>query len=151
MNRQNWRTTVITLTTRLPFTFGLLVGDAKWAMGVTSAAHGNKWGDFRHRSRALVELGPERLMAAYLTWRGIILPRSLVPVARRAQQPLVPPPRPGTYGNAAVATMMAGGAREPQLLHLRPENRNHHHPPRPSRAQQQQPGPQMCALWHHRG
>ena len=29
MNRDNWRTTVITLTTRLPFTFGWLVGDAE--------------------------------------------------------------------------------------------------------------------------
>ena len=49
-------------------------------------------------------------MAAYLTWRGILLPRGHVPVARRAQQPLVPPPQPGTYGNAAVARMMARGA-----------------------------------------
>ena len=80
-------------------------------MGVVRGAHGNEWGDFFHRSGALVEGAPERLMAAYLTWRGIPLPRSLVPVARRAQPPLVPPPRPGTYGNATVAWMIAGGAR----------------------------------------
>ena len=61
-------------------------------------------------------------MVAYLTWSGIPLPRSLVPVARRAQQPLVPPPRPGTYGNGAVARTMARGAE-----HQSPENRDHHH------------------------
>ena len=68
MNRVNWRTTVVTLTTRLPFTFGRLVGDAEWAMGVICGAHGNEWGDFFHRSGALIEGTPERLMAAYLTW-----------------------------------------------------------------------------------
>ena len=42
---------------------------------------------------------------AYLTWREIPLRRSVTPSARRPQQP-----RPGTYGNATVARMMAGGA-----------------------------------------
>ena len=65
-------------------------------MGVVRGAHGNELGDFFHRSGG----APERLMAAYLTWRGILLPRSLVLL-----------PLPGTYGNVAVATMMAGGAR----------------------------------------
>ena len=51
-------------------------------------------------------------MAAYLTWQSIPLPRSLAALAWRAQQPQVPPPRPGTYGNAAVARIMAGGARQ---------------------------------------
>ena len=111
MNLNNWRTTIITLTTRLPFTFGCLVQDAEWAMGVVRGAHGNEWGDFFHRSGALIEGAPKRLMAAYLTWRRIPLPRSLVPFARRAQQLHVPPPRPGMYGNAAVARIMAGGAQ----------------------------------------
>ena len=55
MNLNNWRTTVITLTTRLPFTFGWLVGDAEWAMVVVRGAHGNEWGDFFHCSAALNE------------------------------------------------------------------------------------------------
>ena len=67
MNRDTWRTTVITLTTCLPFTFGWLVGDAEWAMGVVRGAHGNEWGDFFHRSGGLVAGASERLMAAYLT------------------------------------------------------------------------------------
>ena len=96
MYRDNWRTTVITLTTRLPFTFSWQVGDAEWAIGVVHGAHGNEWGDFSHRSGGLVEGASERLMVAYLTWRGIPLTRSLVPVARRVEQPLVPPLRPGT-------------------------------------------------------
>ena len=112
MNRDNWRSTVITLTTRLPFTFGLVVGDAGLAMGVVCGAHGNKWGDFFQRSGGLFEGAPERLMAAYLTWRGIPLPRSLVPVGRRAKQPLVPTRRPGAYSNAAMAKMLAGGVRD---------------------------------------
>ena len=50
-------------------------------------------------------------MAAYLTWRGIPPPRSLRPLVQRAQQPHVPPPQPGTYGNAAVAGMTARDTR----------------------------------------
>ena len=110
MNRDNWRTTVLTLTTRLPFTFGWLVGDADWAMGGVCEAHGHWWGYFFCRSGGRTEGAPERLMAAYLTWRGIPLPPRLVPVARHANQPLIPQPQPGTYGNAAVARMTAAGA-----------------------------------------
>ena len=51
----------------------------------------------------------ERLMAAYLTLRGIPSPRSLRSLVQRAQQPHVPPPQPGKYSNAAVARMMARG------------------------------------------
>ena len=40
MNRGHWHPTVLTLTTRLPFTFGWLVGDAGWAMGIVCGAHG---------------------------------------------------------------------------------------------------------------
>ena len=96
MNRDNWRTTVITIITRLPFTFSWLVGDAECAMGIICGAHGNERGNFFHCSGGLVERAPERLLAAYLTWRGVPLLCSLVPVARRAQQPLVPPPQLGT-------------------------------------------------------
>ena len=80
-------------------------------MGIVRGPHGGEWGDFFHRSGAMTPGATERLMATYLTWRGIPLPRSLEPLARRAQQPHVPRPRLGTYGNAAVARMMAGGAR----------------------------------------
>ena len=37
MKRDNWHTTLLTPTTRLPFTFGWLVGDAEWAMGSLAA------------------------------------------------------------------------------------------------------------------
>ena len=67
MNHDNWRATVLTLTTRLPLTFGWLVGDAEWAMGVVRAAHGHEWGDCFCRSGGMVEGTPERLMAACLT------------------------------------------------------------------------------------
>ena len=110
-NRNNYRTTVVTLTTRLPFAFGWLVGDAGRAMGIVRGAHGDEWGEFFHRGGAMTPGGTERLMAAYLTWRGIPLPRSLQPLAQRPQQPRVPPPQPGKYGNAAVARMMARGTR----------------------------------------
>ena len=52
-----------------------------------------------------------RLMAAYLTWRGIPPPRSLESLIQRTLQPHVPPPQPGTYGNAVVARMLARGIR----------------------------------------
>ena len=70
MNRDNRRATLLTLTALLPFTFGWLVGDAEWAMGVVRGAHGHEWGDFFRRSRGMVEGALERLMAACLTWRG---------------------------------------------------------------------------------
>ena len=107
MNFNNYRTTVITLITRLPFAFGWLVKDAEWAMGIVRGAHGDEWGDFLHCSGAMTPGATERLMAAYLKWRGIPLLSSLQPLARRAQQPHIPSPRPGPYGNAAVARMMA--------------------------------------------
>ena len=111
MNLNNYRTTVVTVTCRLPFAFCWLVADAEWAMGIVRGARGGEWKDFFNGSSAMTEGATERLMAAYLRWRGIPLPRSLTPFARRAKQPHNPPPRPGTYGNAAVARMMAGGAR----------------------------------------
>ena len=40
MNLNNYRTTVDTLGTRLPFAFSLLVGDAGWAMRIVRGAHG---------------------------------------------------------------------------------------------------------------
>ena len=111
MNLNNYCTTVVTLTTRLPFAFGWLVGDAEWAMGIVCGAHGREWGNFFHRSGAMTEGGTESLMAAYPTWRGIPLSRSLRVLAQRAGQPHVPLPRPGMYDNATVAGMMAGSAR----------------------------------------
>ena len=39
-NLNNYRTFFVTLTTRLPFAFGSLVGDAEWAMGVARGARG---------------------------------------------------------------------------------------------------------------
>ena len=67
MNFNNYRTTVITLTTRLPFAFGSLVGDAEGAMGIVRGAQGGQWGDFFHRSGPITPGVTERLMAAYLT------------------------------------------------------------------------------------
>ena len=110
-NLNNYRTIVVTLTTRLPIAFSWLVGDAEWAMGIARGAHGAEWGGFFHRSGAMTPGATERLMAAYLTWRGIPPPRSLRSLVQRAQQPHVPPRQPGTYGNAAVARMMARGTR----------------------------------------
>ena len=63
------------------------------------------------RGGAMTPGATESLMAAYLTWRGIPPPCSLRSLVQRAQQPHVPPPQSGTYGNAAVARMMARGTR----------------------------------------
>ena len=41
MNRGNWRTTVLTLTICLPLTFGWLVGDAEWVMGMVRGEAGS--------------------------------------------------------------------------------------------------------------
>ena len=109
MNHNNYRTIVVTLTTCLAFDW--LVGDAEWPMGIARGAHGGECGELFHRGGAMTPAATVRLIAAYLTWRGIPPPRSLQPMAQRAQQPHVPPPQPGTYGNAAVARMMARGTR----------------------------------------
>ena len=42
MNLNNYRTTIVTLTTRLLFTFGSPGGGAVWAMGVVRGAHGSE-------------------------------------------------------------------------------------------------------------
>ena len=76
-------------------------------MGIARSAHGAEWEDFFHCGGAMTPGATERLMAAYPTWRGIPPPRSLESLMERTLQPHVPPPRPGTYGNAAVARMMA--------------------------------------------
>ena len=111
MNRNNYRTTIVTLTTRLPLALGWLLKDTEWAMGIGRGTHGGKWGEFFHRGVVMTPGTTESLMAAYHTWRGIPLPRSLQPLAQRAQQPRVPPPQPGTYGNVAVARMIARGTQ----------------------------------------
>ena len=80
-------------------------------MGIARGAHGAEWGDFFHRGGAMTQRATERLMAAYLTWRGIPPPRSLESLIQRTLQPHVLPPLPGTYGNAAVARMMARDTR----------------------------------------
>ena len=80
-------------------------------MGIARGAHRAEWGDFIHRGAAMTLGATEMLMAAYLTWRGIPPPRSLESLIQRTLQPHDPPPQPGTYGNAAVARMMARGTR----------------------------------------
>ena len=79
--------------------------------GSLAARIAKNGGIFLQGSGGMTERAPKRLMAAYLTWRGITLPHSLVPVARCTRQPLSPPPQPGTYRNPAVARMTAGAAR----------------------------------------
>ena len=80
-------------------------------MGIARGAHGAEWGDFFHRGGAMTPGATKRQMAAYLTLRGILPPRSLESLIRPSLQPHVPPPQPGTYGNASVARMMARGGR----------------------------------------
>ena len=129
-NQNNYRNIVGTLTTRLPIAFGLLVRDAEWAMGIARGAHGAEWRDFFHHGGAMTPGATERLMAAYLTLRGIPPPRSLKSLIQRTLQPHVPPSQPGTYGNAAVTSMMARGTLLDGSCYSPLENhRNHHHPP----------------------
>ena len=89
MNHNKYRTTVVTLTTRLPSAFGWLVGDAEWAMGIVRGAHGGELGEFFHRGNAMTQGATERLMAAYLTWRGarqeVSPPGTLMPPPQRSK------------------------------------------------------------------
>ena len=66
MNHTNYRTTVVTLTTRLLFAFCWLVGDAERAMGIVRGAHDGECGEFLHRGGAMTPGATERPMAAYL-------------------------------------------------------------------------------------
>ena len=73
-------------------------------MGIFRGAHGSQWGDLLCRSGGLHPGDAiKRLKAAWETWRQICVPRWLQSMVERAHQPPVPPPRRGTYGNAAVA------------------------------------------------
>ena len=84
MNHNNYRTIIVTLTTRLPIAFGWLVADAERASGIARGAHGAELGDFFHRGGAMTPGATKRLMADYLTWRGIPPPRSLRSLVQRA-------------------------------------------------------------------
>ena len=108
MDIENFRAVTLALTIHLPLAFGWLVEDAKWAMGTVWGHQGHEWGDFLRRSGSLLPDAHERLMAAWLTWRELPIPSNLLPVVERVNQPRVPQPEPGTYGNAAVA---GGGTR----------------------------------------
>ena len=59
MNHNDYRTIVVTLTTRLPILFGWSGGDAEKEMGIARGAHGGEWGEFFHRSGAMPPLGRE--------------------------------------------------------------------------------------------
>ena len=104
MNIDNYRAIALVLTTRVAFAFGWLVGDAEWAMGIFQGSHDHEWGGFLPRRGDLLPDAHERVLAAWLTLTKIPVPRNLRPVVERANWPLVPQPRTGTYGNAALAT-----------------------------------------------
>ena len=109
-NLNNHRTIVVTLTTsRSPLAGWWGMRNGQWALPAAPMAPSG-W-DFFHHGGALTPGATERLMAAYLTCRSIPPPRSLQSLVQRAQQLHVPPPQPGTYGNAAVAGLMARGTR----------------------------------------
>ena len=103
MNIENYRAVTVALSGRLPFAFGLLVGDGEWAMGLARNAHGHEWGKLFVRNGDLRPDTIDRVMAAWLTWRQIPVREWLRPVVEHAHQSPVTPPQPGTYGNAAVA------------------------------------------------
>ena len=160
-NQNNYRNIIVTLTTRLLIAFGWLVGDAERAMNIARGAHGAEWADFFHRGGAMTPGATERLMAAYLTRRGISAPRSLESLIQRTLQPHVPPPQPGTYGNAAVARMMARGTRlDGSSYSPRPRRSPHPpthppppppHPP-PNHTNNTPPTPRgLQAIQHHLG
>ena len=146
MNLNNYRTTVVTLTTRLPFAFSWLVGDAEWAMGVVCGAHGAEWGEFFHRSRGPDRGGDREADGGLSHMEGH-----------------TPPTQPHTIGTArptaAHPTAAAGHVRQsgsgqddgrrcpaPQVLLLLPENRDHHHPPAPITRQSSDQGhPCTCS------
>ena len=104
MNIDNYMAATLALTTRLPLAFGWLVGDAEAAMGIILGALSQKWGEISCRSGGLCPGDTtQRLIAPWMTWRQSPVPSWLRPMAEGANQPFVPSPRRGTYGNAAVA------------------------------------------------
>ena len=82
-------------------------------MGLALNVHGHEWAEHFFRSGGVRPDIIDRVMAAWLTWRQIPVPEWLRPVVQQAHQPPVPPPKPGTYGNAAVA-QAAQGVEAPQ-------------------------------------
>ena len=129
MNHNNYRTIVVTLTTRLPITFAWLVGDAEWAMGIARGAHGGEWGEFFHRSGAMTSGATERLITAYLTWRSIPPPTKPAATGTACQAAARPA---GTTGHVRqCGSAEDDGQKYParRLILLLPENRDHHHHP----------------------
>ena len=105
MNLNNYRTIVVTLTTRLPIAFGRLVGDAEWAMGIACGAHGGVGG---------------------------FLPPRPGPDLRGDREAAAARPAAATGHVRQCGSGQDDGQRYParQFILLFPENhRDHHHPP----------------------
>ena len=96
MDIKSYRAFTLARTTCLPFALGWLLGDAEWAMGIVQNSNGHEWGEFLRCSGGLLSDAPWRLMAAFLTWRELPIPRNLQPVVERVNQLLVSQPRPYT-------------------------------------------------------
>ena len=123
MNCDNWRTTILSFTTFLPFTFSWLVGDAEEAVEIARGAHGHEWGAFFRRSRAMTKGGLSNVERD--------TPPAQTP-ASGASTSRPPNTRPTTTAGH-VRQCSSGpddgpGCTTPQLLHLHPESRHHHHP-----------------------
>ena len=101
-------------------------------MRIARGAHGAKWRDFFHCGGALTPGATERLMAAYLTWRGIS--PSTQPVVAGTACPAATRPAAATGHVRQCGSGQDDGQRYPArpLILLPPEDhRDHHHPPAP--------------------
>ena len=127
----NYRITVVTLTTRLPFAFGWLVGDAEWAMGIVRGAHGGRWGNFFHRSGAMTAGATERLMAAYLTLRGPTPPTKTPASGTACPTAARPNAAAGHVRHCGTGKDDCRRCPAPKLLPLLTVNRDYHQPPAP--------------------
>ena len=87
-NRARYRAVVVSLMNNLPHFFG-------WHVG-------HKWGDFVQRNGTLTHNGAERLMAAWVTWRELPIPRNLWNLVELSGHPLIPPPPPQHQARTAT-------------------------------------------------
>ena len=127
MNHNNYRTIVVTLTTRLPIAFGWLVGDAEWAMGIARGAHCAKLGKFFQRSGAMTPGGNHEADGSLPHVEGHCPPTQ--PPATGTACPAAARPAAATGHVQQCGSGQDDGQRYPdgRLILLLPGNRDHHH------------------------
>ena len=110
VTRRSATTVVVSLLTNLTHHFGWFERDTEWAMGLVQGLHGHEWWKIVLRGGAWVLDGHQRLMEAWIRWRGFsppLPPLRLRPLLKQAGHGYIPQLPRHTYETRAAAWSQA--------------------------------------------